>query len=149
LTVTDAGSRAAGATQSVTVTGLPIDTTAPLISNLRARPARVRRGRPMNFRFRLSEEATVRFKIQRLLPGRRQGGRCRKPTARNRSAPRCTRVRRVTSFTRKAKLGPNKVRFSGKVRRRALARGRYRAVLTATDAAGNRSAARRVAFVVI
>jgi hypothetical protein len=50
---------------------------------------------------------------------------------------------------RKSKAGLNVVRFSGRLGSRALKPGRYRAILVATDASGNRSAARRVAFRVI
>jgi hypothetical protein len=41
----------------------------------------------------------------------------------------------------------NAIAFSGRIGKRALARGTYRATLTATDPAGNRSAPRRVRFV--
>jgi hypothetical protein len=41
------------------------------------------------------------------------------------------------------------VRFSGRLGRRALRLGRHRAVLTAVDAAGNRSAPARVGFRVV
>jgi hypothetical protein len=40
-------------------------------------------------------------------------------------------------------------RASAQVAKRALKRGRYRATLVATDAAGNRSKARRLAFRVV
>ena len=145
LTVTDPTGRQGSATQTVTVS----DVRAPVISELSARPARVRRGRPVNLRFRLSEAASVRVKIQRALPGRRVRGRCRKPSARNRSARRCTRYVRVTTLRATGKAGKNRVRFSGRVRGRALARGRYRAVVQATDAAGNHSVPRRVSFRVL
>ena len=42
--------------------------------------------------------------------------------------------------------GANRIAFSGQIGRRALKRGRYRARLVATDAAGNRSSARTVRF---
>jgi hypothetical protein len=41
------------------------------------------------------------------------------------------------------------VKFSGRIGRRALKRGRYRLVLRATDAAGNRSRLRRISFRVV
>lgn len=148
LTVTDPTGRQASAAHTVTVapSGISSDTIAPVVSNLIARPARVRRGRPVSFRFNLSEAASVRVRIRRLLPGRRVGGRCRRPSARNRNAPRCTRRVLVTSLTRSGVVGGNRVRFSGRVRRRALPAGRYEALVTATDAAGNRSVRRRVSF---
>ena len=149
LTVTDPGGRQSSTSQAVTVTGAPVDTTAPVISKLQARPARVRRGRPVTFRFGLSEAADTQLKILRVLPGRREGRACRKPTKRNRKARRCTRRVLVRTFKGKGSAGANRMRFSGKVRGHALLKGRYEAVLSATDAAGNRSVPRRISFRVI
>jgi hypothetical protein len=56
---------------------------------------------------------------------------------------------RVTTLGAAGKAGKNRMRFSGRVRGRALARGRYRAVVQAIDAAGNRAAPRRVSFTVV
>ena len=42
--------------------------------------------------------------------------------------------------------GPNRMRFSGRLRSRRLAAARYRLRATAIDAAGNRSAPARAAF---
>jgi len=39
-------------------------------------------------------------------------------------------------LTRSARAGTNTVRFSGRIRRRALRPGHYQAVFTATDSAG-------------
>ena len=50
---------------------------------------------------------------------------------------------------RTGRKGANTLEFSGRIGRRALKRGRYRAVITATDAAGNRSAAKSVRFRVV
>ena len=81
-------------------------------------------------RFGLSEAASVRFTLRR-----RSGGRP------------------IGSFARSAGAGANSVRFSGRLRVRgrtlSLAPGRYRLTLVATDAAGNRSAARGVPFRVV
>jgi hypothetical protein len=41
------------------------------------------------------------------------------------------------------------VAFSGRIKRKALAPGRYRATLRAVDAAGNRSRPRRTSFVIV
>jgi hypothetical protein len=81
-------------------------------------------------RFGLSEAASVRFTIRR-----RSGGRA------------------IGSFVRSAGAGANSVRFRGRLRVNgrtlSLAPGRYRLTLVATDAAGNRSVARRVPFRVL
>jgi hypothetical protein len=45
--------------------------------------------------------------------------------------------------------GANRIPFTGRIGRRALARGRYVATLVATDAAGNASRPRTVRFRVV
>jgi sugar lactone lactonase YvrE len=83
---------------------------------------RGRRRRGTRIRFRLSEGATVFFRVER----RRRG-----------------RWRHVGTFSRRKRAGRGSARFQGRVRvRRRLRRlrpARYRFVLRARDAAGNRS----------
>ena len=50
---------------------------------------------------------------------------------------RCTPFKRLTTLSRAIQAGTNAILFSGKVNGRALKPGRYRAVLTVADAAGN------------
>jgi sugar lactone lactonase YvrE len=131
---------------------LVVDTIRPVISSFRASSrtiatsatAAARRG--VRFRFRLSESARVRIAIERALAGRRKGGRCVGPGKARRGAKRCTRWRSVTTLRKQVTSGPSSVRFSGKVRGRALRAGRYRAVATAKDAVGNPSRRRTAAF---
>lgn len=86
---------------------------------------------------RLSEQAVVKLPIARGLAGRRVGGRCVKPTARNRVASaRCTRWVTARTLTRSLPAGTTKVAFTARFSRRALAPGAYRISATATDAAG-------------
>jgi streptogramin lyase len=105
--------------------------------------AKARKG--TRFRFRLSEAAQVTFRIDRRLAGRRVGGKCRKPTARNRRKRRCTRHRHVKTFSRAGKAGKNSLRFSGRYRSRGKVRslkpGSYRLTIRASDSASNRSGA--------
>lgn len=138
----------------------PPDITAPVISNhsmarrrfavVGARTPRRRRATPRGsvFRYRLSEDARVAFTIERVLPGRRSTRRraCVPPERRLRRRPRCTRYKREGAFSREGTQGPNSVTFSGRIGRRALRPGRYRASLRATDAAGNRSRIRYLDF---
>jgi hypothetical protein len=77
------------------------------------------------------------------------GRACRKPSARNRAGRRCLRYRRVGTLSAKGQPGANVVRFGGRLRRRALPPGPYRARIRATDAAGNRSAPRTASFTVL
>jgi hypothetical protein len=62
--------------------------------------------------------------------------------------PRCTRLSLAGTLTRRAKAGANKASFSGRLGRRALALGVYRATATAVDAAGAVSASRHVTFTI-
>jgi uncharacterized delta-60 repeat protein len=122
------------------------DTTAPAITRLRITPrewAVARRGRAgarlarrrlrhgTTIRFRLSEAARVVVRIER------------------------RRVRKKRRFTRAGRFaidgraGGNHRRFGGRIGKRKLRPGRYRATLVATDPAGNRSKPKRAAFRVV
>ena len=109
--------------------------------------ARARKGTV--FRYTLSEDARVVFTIKRATVGRSVGGRCRRQTRSNRKRPRCTRYVRAGRFARQSVKGANRHRFSGRIGQRSLRPGEYRATLVATDAAGNRSAPRRLKFEVV
>jgi hypothetical protein len=105
---------------------VPPAITGLRLSRKRFRPSpagRVRRGRGTRIRFRLSEPALLRFRIERLV--RR-------------------RWRHSRTFLRRRGAGARSVLFSGRVRvraghDRALRPGRYRMLVRAIDAAGNRS----------
>lgn len=140
----------------------PTDATAPRLASASVRPRTfaVSRGgraeRPVAaarrgtlFRYRLSEQARVVFTIDRALAGRRVGRRCVKPTRRTRGRRRCTRHVRFGRFARAGTRGANTVRYSGRIGRRAMRPGRYRATLVATDAARNRSRVRRLGLRVV
>jgi hypothetical protein len=105
--------------------------------------------RGTTFRFNVTEAGSVRIAIQRAQPGRRLRGRCRKPSKRLRGRPRCTRWVGVGALTRRVPGGESRVAFSGRLGRRALKPGAHRAVLVATDRAGNRSPAVRLRFRVV
>ncbi|HEX6582428.1 MAG TPA: hypothetical protein VF056_02415 [Thermoleophilaceae bacterium] len=78
------------------------------------------------FVFTLNRAATVRISIKRL----RRGAK-------------------VVKLKRTSGAGGNRVRFTGRVGRRTLRPGRYRATLTAVDATGAKSQARAVAFRIV
>jgi hypothetical protein len=135
----------------------PLDTQAPLIGGFRATPslfALARAATPVSagvargtrFRYTLSEAARVTVRIQRARPGRRSGGRCVAPSARLLKAKRCTRYVSAGTLRRSGAKGANSIRFTGRIGTRALGPGRYRATITASDAAGNRSARSSTAF---
>ena len=97
--------------------------------------------------YELSEPARVAFRVERAAPGRRVGGRCVRPTRRNAHRRRCVRWVRVRGgFSHSGAAGANSFRFSGRIRGRALRRGRYRLVARPVDLAGNRGKVTRRAF---
>jgi hypothetical protein len=167
VTVTDAAGNSTSASRVTVATGgaaggsVIFDRSAPDVSSFslaRKRfavgsgptaleAARPRRG--TTFRYTLSEDATARILIERMLPGRRVGKSCRRPTRRLRKKRRCTRYVAVGTLSRKAKAGANASPFSGRIGRKALRPDRYRATITATDAAGNRSTARQAKFTIV
>ncbi len=105
------------------------------------------------FRVTLSEPAAIRIRMSRVTSGVRRGAKCvkrpRKPP-KGRRLRRCTRLVVDGTLTRRtAKLGRNDVTFSGRIGRKALARGRHRAEIVATDAAGNRSKPKRLSFTIV
>jgi hypothetical protein len=120
-------------------------------ADAQTRRRRVKRG--TRFRYTLSEPARVTIAIERVLPGRVRGRgtrrKCVKPTARNRKARRCKRYKRVTTLAANEQAGRQSTAFSGRVRRRALRPGRYRARLVATDSLGARSAETRIALRIV
>jgi hypothetical protein len=90
------------------------------------------------FRYSLSAAATVTIQIQRPTLGRKSKGRCVKPTKKLRHKPRCTRfVNAGPALTRHGVAGANSTPFSGRIGRRALAPGKYVAVVTASNSAGS------------
>ncbi|MEA2368072.1 MAG: hypothetical protein QOH38_790 [Thermoleophilaceae bacterium] len=150
LTVTDGDGATASTTRTITVAAA-VD-SRPVVSAFKAVPKRFAvqgRGRKgTTFRYRLSEIAGVRVRIERALPGRRRSGRCVKPTRSLRNKRKCTRYRRAGTLTRSGIAGANRIRFTGKFGTKALKPGRYRATIVATDSAGQLSQARRLTFVV-
>jgi hypothetical protein len=133
------------------------DRTRPVLSQLRVSPSRfaARRGRGRSarggstVRWRVSEAATVRLRVQRVRSGFRSGGRCVARRPRRGTVRRCTRFVTVLTLTRRAAAGRTAMRFAGLVRGRALGPGRYRLEGRATDAARNASLPRRASFTIV
>jgi hypothetical protein len=86
--------------------------------------------------FRLDLAATVVFTVSRRSPGVRKGKRCVAPPRKKpkKKPKRCTRVKKIGSFSRASTAGVNSFHFSGRVKKRALAPGKY--TLKATTQAG-------------
>ncbi|HEX6458833.1 MAG TPA: PKD domain-containing protein [Thermoleophilaceae bacterium] len=138
LTVRDDYGLSAVATHAITVSA------APVLRALRLRPrsfpaaargGSIARRTGTTVSYRDSEAVTTRFRVERVLPGRRSGHRCVAPRARNRHAKRCVRYSRVRGgFSHHDKAGTNRFHFTGRMRRRKLPPGNYR--LDATPSAG-------------
>lgn len=134
---------------------------APIVSGARFGPSvfRVARGntpliararRGSRLRFRLNEPSSVRIRIERQRPGRRSRGKCRRPSRRLRGARRCKRWVRVATLRRTNQpAGRRSLVFTGRIRRRALKPGRYRAVIKATDGTRKSSRVKRPRFRIV
>jgi hypothetical protein len=59
------------------------------------------------------------------------------------------KVKTVATLTRAGKAGKNSVKFTGRLGRKALAVGSYRAVVGATDAAGNKAKTKTLSFKIV
>jgi CSLREA domain-containing protein len=151
-----------GAAELPVAGGAPKDTTAPGISNVSVTRKRFRVGpnptalsarkTPVGtvFRYALSEAAQVTLKIERPTKGRKVGRSCKKATRKLRKKPSCTRyVAAGATIKRNGVAGANSIAFSGRIGRKALRPGSYRATLGATDAAGNKATVRRVSFKIV
>jgi RTX calcium-binding nonapeptide repeat (4 copies) len=101
-------------------------------------------------RYTVSEPATVSFAVERATSGRQVSEKCPAPTRRSQRRKHCARYRTLKgTFEHTGRQGRNSLKFSGRLRGRKLAPGRYRLVSRATDAAGNRSMPKRVKFRIV
>jgi hypothetical protein len=105
--------------------------------------------RGTTFTFSASEPGKLSIAIAKPAAGRRVGRRCVAPTRANRRRPRCTRYVTRATLRRPAGAGANRVAFTGRIGRRALASGRYRASATVKDVAGNTSRASSAFFTIV
>jgi hypothetical protein len=102
------------------------------------------------FSIALSEAATLRIVFTHSLPGRRRGRRCVTQTHANRRGRACKRVATVGAITANGRAATNKLIFQGRVSPTVkLKPGRYSAVITASDAFGQRSAPQSLTFTVL
>jgi hypothetical protein len=147
----------------LTFTTAALSVAAPLLSQVRESARRwlegtaaarisAKRRLPVGttFSFALNERATVGFAFTQPQRGRRVRGHCvalTRRNARNRSCRR-TVVRGILALG--AHQGADQVRFQGMLGRgRRLRPGTYATSITATDAAGRRSAPSRLSFTIV
>ena len=150
----------AGGSQTLTVT-TPPKTTAPSISGFAVTNkvftvgskatavAALRHPRGTVLRYTLSEPAAVTVTIAREAGGRKVHGKCVKPSRKNAKSRRCTRYLKVGAIRRAGTRGANKLPFSGRIGKTALAPATYRATIVAVAAGGLRSNSRTVSFRIV
>jgi hypothetical protein len=144
---------------SVARNGVPTGSAALRLWAVKVKPRRFRVAgrassarrapRGARLRFRLSRAATVTVAVLRAGRGRRAGGRCRKPSRRNRGGRRCTRFNGAGSLGFSGRRGLNRPRFRGRVSGKRLRPGRYRLVAVASDGTGARSLSKRAGFRIV
>jgi hypothetical protein len=94
--------------------------------------------------FSLSEPATVNAAVQRLVKGRRRGGRCvTKPLPRR--GARCVKAKTVKRLSAALPAGPAQLKIA---LRRPLSPGSYRVTISATDQSGNISKTLRASLTI-
>ena len=104
------------------------------------------------FRLTLGTPATLRIKIALKTRGVRVGKRCHAATRRLTRGKRrrsCTLYRSKGTLVRHGLVGAARLPFSGRIGRKALKPGRYRATGIATDSAGHTSTKSNVTFRVV
>jgi hypothetical protein len=149
LDVTDSCGHVGHAVRAITILGPPVirDTAGATIASASMTnrvfavgnlARKVKHG--TRFLFSLSEPAAVKVTIERAMAGRKVGKSCRKPSAKLRSKKACTRYVRKGSLAAAGTQGRNSLPFTGRLRGKPLKPGKYRARISATDAAGNPSA---------
>ena len=137
MTVRDRAGHTSTATLTVLVSSPPVLTAASLTNKkfavargrtaLTARTkAKVKRG--TKIRFTLSKASSVSIAIQSV---------------------KKRKVKRIGTLRRAGKAGKNSVKFTGRLGRKALAVGSYRAVIGATDAAGNKAKTKTLSFKIV
>jgi hypothetical protein len=101
--------------------------------------------------YKLSEPALVTFTAERPTRGIKRGRKCvKRPRRPPRHARPCARYVAVRgSFAQNGAAGLNGLRFMGRLKGRSLPRGNYRLVVSAVDAAGNRSTPVRRPFRIV
>ncbi len=84
------------------------------------------------------------------MTGRKVGKSCKPKTKKNRKRKKCTYQKTDTTIRRSGvAAGDLAIAFNGKVGKRKLARGTYRATFVVTDASGNVSTAKTLVFKIV
>jgi PKD domain len=153
LTVTDPAGASASVSRIVEIGAQPINMTlppVPSLSSFSATNSRVRSKRGTTFRYTLGAAArSTRISIDALLSGKRSGRSCVKPTRKLARAKGCTRSVAKGGISGPAAAGRNTLAWDGRLNRKALAPGRYKATARATDRFGRLSNTRTLTFTIV
>ncbi len=103
--------------------------------SLSPRSPRASTARKAKLSFTLNVAKRVTVRLDRILPGRKNGRRCVKPTRNNRNKRKCLRPSKLATRTLAAKAGANTVTLGTLAGKKKLRRGSYRITLSATGAA--------------
>lgn len=161
LSSADTLGNATSATGSIAVTAAA--TRPPKLEHLRQSNRRWREGSALarlaakrraplgtTFSFTLDQAARVTLTFAQPARGRSVKGHCVAATRRNRKAHRCTRVLSRGAISLAAHAGANKILFQGRLSSaRKLRPGTYTVLVTAGNAAGQRSATSRLTTTVL
>ncbi len=143
---------------------LKVLTTPPVLANASQSNRRWREGTRLasfsrkrklpplgtTFSFTLNELASVRFAFTQRVGGRKVNGKCVAQTKKNRHKRACKRTVTQGLLTFAGHDGTNKVSFQGRISHsKKLRPGIYTLVITATNAAGQRSAAKQLSFTIL
>jgi hypothetical protein len=101
------------------------------------------------FSISLNEQATVDFSFLRHVNGRMVGRKCLVTTSRNAGYRACSRTVISGVLSVAGLMGMNKVGFQGGVLHSKLRPGRYTLMITATNAAGQRSSPKSLGFTIV
>jgi hypothetical protein len=102
------------------------------------------------FRYTLSAAArTVKVSFDSLVPGKKSGRSCVKPTKKLVRAKGCTRTVAKGGISGPAAAGKNSLAWDARIKRKALPAGRYRATARGTDRFGRLTNAKTLAFTLV
>jgi hypothetical protein len=167
FTVTAMDNAGERSTQSVTysvVAAARASSAAPIVANARESHRRWREGKKLArisktrmkppvgtmFSFSLNQAASVTFTFTQRLAGRKAGPRCVAKTHANAKHKFCKRTLTAGVLSFSGHQGTNKVIFQGRITRtRKLKPGRYALVITAANAAGQKSSPDELGFIIV
>jgi hypothetical protein len=123
------------ANNTATATTNVRDTTKPLLSGLSGKLSRTKGG---TIHYRLSENASLAIRLDRVVKGHRKGGRC---TSAKRGK-KCTRFVHVGTQRRGGKAGAHTLKLAALWGGKRPKRGKHRIAIVATDRSGNKAKAK-------